>query len=209
MKVINSYIICIFLISNILLESSFLGKYQKLYSVTETFVYFDSSDFKVNDEIYIIITGKFLENVKEIDFLFLDDIAAFSSGSSFKKVSYNKKETKENGREARYYTIKKSSSNLNGVDGKYLLIFPFTEDDEPYDIENTKENKGNSNSTIIVIVVVVIAVIIIGFIIFYCIRKKKSQAAIQSNQNYPNSTNAVNVKNNTPKGYNNAQGYRL
>ena len=206
MKAINFYIICIFIISNILLQNTILRKYQKFYSVNNNYVIFDSSDFKVDDEIYIIITGKFEESVDEIEFQFGDDVEVFTDMTSNKRVSYNKKETKGNGREARYYTIKKSSYNLNGVEGKYLVIVPFTVDGEPFDIENTKENKGNSNTTIIVIVVVVIGVVIIGFIIFYCIKKKR-QAAMQSNQNYPNSTNAVNVQNNTPQGYNNAQGY--
>ncbi len=60
MKSINFLIISIFCISKILLQSNpYLTKYGKLTSVTDSFVIFDSSDFKVKDDIYIIITGTF------------------------------------------------------------------------------------------------------------------------------------------------------
>ncbi len=149
--------------------------------------------------------------VDQIGFIFFDDFNDISSvlSSTFKSVNYNKREYKDDGREARYYTIEKTSSNLNGVNGKYLLIFPCTQTGTTFDIENTKENKGNSKTLIIVIVVVVFSVIIIGLIIFFCLRRKKMQAAqMQMNQNYPYSTKEVNVQNNYPSnGNNNIQGF--
>ena len=219
MKIIfNIHIAFIFLIAKVLLStddtSIDLHKYGKLTGISYSPVFFDSKDFKIDDEIYIVITGVF--NDHRIYYYFRDDIYDYVgiSYSTLDYVSSNKVETNNDGTETRYYTIKKSRSNLSGSNGKYLAIY--TDMYGIYNIENTKENKGNSANTIIAVIVVIVAVAAIIGLIVYCVRKRRRQALMnQQNQNIPVSSMPVNVQNNydpnnnayNNAGYNNEKGY--
>ena len=218
MKIIfNIHIAFIFLIAKVLLSTDItvdLPKYGKLTGKSGTLVIFDSKDFKIDDEIYIVITGRF--RITSINYQFVDVIDNIHANhyDVLDNVNSNKVETNNDGTETRYYTIKKSRNKLYGSNGNYLAIF--TDMIGTYNIENTKENKGNSPTTIIVIIVVIVVVAVIIGLIIYCVRKRRRQALMnQPNQNIPVSSRAVNVQNNyapnsngyNNPGYNNEQGY--
>lgn len=85
----------------------------------------DSSDFKVDDEIYIKITGYF-DYGNYISHIFIDDLSHYAqsevSCTYCRDVSYNKIETVRTTRdgykiETRYFTIEKSKINLDGRKG--------------------------------------------------------------------------------------------
>ena len=168
-------ILYIFLISPVLLTTMDLKKYEKI-NTNSSVVFFDSSDFKIDEEIYIVISGNFIQDY--IHYVFVDDIPLYSNypTSGLRKEYSTKTETTKDSNgvykyEVRYYTIEKTSSKVNNRQGKYLLIF--THMDGEYVIENTKENKGNSKAVIIGVVVAVVVVLIIVGLIIYFYRKRK------------------------------------
>ena len=126
-------IIYLFLFNDVLLSNKIdLKKYGKLTNINYYVVIMDSSDFKVDDEIYIKITGYF-DYGNYIHYIFTDDLTHYASSEVScmycKEVSYNKIETVRTTRvgykiETRYFTIEKSKINLDGAEGKYLLIYP-------------------------------------------------------------------------------------
>ena len=151
-------IVFIFLITKVLLSQNNYGidlnKYGKLIGTNLLPVIFDSHDFKVDDGIYIIVTGVFIDEY--IYYYFFDDFYDLLHLTSYELAtldyeSSNKVESNNDGTKRRYYTIEKLRSKLYGSNGNYLAIYAYM--DGVYDIENTKENKGNS-STIITIIIV-------------------------------------------------------
>ena len=72
MKKFN-YIHCIFFLIKYILSSTDydLGQYQLLSGIINPCITFDSSGFKIDEEIYIKITGRFLQNY--IEYYFYDD----------------------------------------------------------------------------------------------------------------------------------------
>ena len=221
------YIFYIFLIKNILLSTDVydLDKYKKLTNTADALIIFNSNDFQIDEEIYLKIYGYFIES--HIDFKFIDtiedlneiinifdqsnyDVDIYYYRLDLKTEYSNKHETvsdnTNNGYpyDIRYYTIEKSKSNLNGKEGKYLAIFTYMYG--YYDIENTKENQGNSKVVIICVVVGVVVIAAIIFIIYYCYRKKKlaSIRGVQNNNSQQvNIQNNANANNNFNNGYNN------
>ena len=65
-----------------------------------------------------------------------------------------------------------------------------------YDIENTKENQGNSKAVIIGVVVAVVVVLIIVGLIIYFYRKRKYALRNQAYNQAYNENNQVQVNNN-------------
>ena len=69
------YVFNIFLIKYILLQGigldTYLGKYNKTYTQS-SYVIFNSTDFKLDQEIYLKISGYFIEEY--IEFKFFDDL---------------------------------------------------------------------------------------------------------------------------------------
>ena len=176
-------------------------------------VIFDSTDFKLNEEIYIKITGYFVYTY--IDYVFFDDISELNDPYNIEYIKENSNKAVDKGQkldgydlETRYYTIEKTTSHLKGAEGYYLAIYTYMYD--YYDIENTKDNEGNSKALIAGIVVGVVVVIAIVAIIIYCCRKKKLAALQQNNGGYPSQD--INVQNNAGQynngtNYNNANAY--
>ena len=218
-------ILYIFLISPVLLTTVDLEKYNKINTVLPVVV-FDSSDFKIDEEIYIVISGYFIFDY--IEYVFVDDIPLYSNypTSGLRKGYSTKTETTKDSNgvykyQVRYYTIEKTKNNINNRQGKYLLIFAYM--DGEYVIENTKENKGNSKSVIIGVVVAVVVVLIIVGLIIYFYRKRKyalrnqayNQAYNENNQvqvnnnviPYNNNVNSNNEFNSNEKIYNNSPNY--
>ena len=178
-----------------------LNKYGKLEDFNETVVILDSHDFKVDEEIYIIITGYFyFEYIEYIFIDSLDDLVDANLERKLIKEYSNKIETlnADTNLKKRYYTIEKTESHLNGKEGKYLALYAYM--DGTYDIENTEKNKGNSKVVIACVVVGVVVIVIVVGIICYCRKRKKQQ---QNNQNATTHQN-VNVQNNN---YNNSTPY--
>ena len=198
------FITYIFLIKYILLETDFdLGKYQLLQLQSDTCILFDSSEFKIGEEIFIKITGIFLEEYSYIEYYFYDNENKNKnekcnnlSGQSLIKEYYNKidKVTDDYGNplyEIRYFTIDKKKEYLGTSNGNYLKIFTHMYGN--YDIENTEINQGYARIVGIIIVVVVIVGVIIAIIV-YCIYRRKRMA--QFNQPGPiNNAQNVPVKN--------------
>ena len=210
------YVFYIFLIKYILLQGTYSGtgydiyleKYNKTYTQS-SYIIFNSTDFKLDEEIYLKISGYFKEQY--IEYKFFDDWYEISTTTLYldlEKEYPNKNETKtdkekNNGYEyhVKYYTIEKTKSNLKSAKkGNYLLIH--TNMDGYYDIENTKDNEGLDTITIIIIVVVVVVVLAIAGIAYCCCRKKTTGQVAQNNQA---NTEVVNINNNA--GYNNNAAY--
>ena len=184
----------------------------KKYHTNDFLVIFNSTDFKLDEEIYIKITGYFKHTY--IYYVFFDKISELDDPDIkyIKKCRYKvvDKDKKLDGYDlkTRYYTIEKTTSNLKGKEGYYLAIYTYMYDF--YDIENNKDNEGNSKALIAGIVVGVVVVIAIVAIIIYCCRKKKLAALQQNNEGYPSQD--VNVQNNAGQynngtNYNNANAY--
>ena len=169
----------------------------KKYHTNDFLVIFNSTDFKLDEEIYIKITGYFKHTY--IYYVFSDKISELDDPNiEYIKECSNKvvdKDKKLDGYDlkTRYYTIEKTTSNLKGKEGYYLAIYTYMYDF--YDIENNKDNEGNSKVLIAGIVVGVVVVIAIVAIIIYCCRKKKLAAMQQNNQGYPlHDVNVYNAK---------------
>ena len=195
-----NWILYIFLIGQVLLSTTWeLGKYQKL-NTDSAVIFFDSSDFKVDEEIYIVISGYYIYTY--IDYVFVDDISLHASftTSELRREYSTKYVTKTNVYdgytfEERYYTIEKTRDRIKNGSGKYLLIYTYMHGF--YDIENTKDNLGNSKAVIIGVVVGVVVLAIIVGIILYCYRRKKRLAAMnQANVQVYSDNNQVQVNNN-------------
>jgi hypothetical protein len=143
------WIFYIFLINQVLLQSDDeLGKDQKL-NTDSAIIFFDATNFKVNDNIYLIITGNF--SLEYIEYAFEDDLRAYADeldieGFILKREYLNKMKGRPDiGEyyEERYFTIEKTQDKIkSGEEGKYLIIIPYI--DGSYVIENTNTNKGNS-----------------------------------------------------------------
>ena len=201
------FITYIFLIKYILLSTDFdLEKYGLLQLIKDPCILFDSSDFKIGEEIYIKITGVFLEQYPYIEYYFYDEENSIQKcdiiqGQPIFKEYYNKidKVLDDYGNllyEIRYFIIDKKKEELASINGNVLKVFPHMYD--KYDIENTKINQGYPRIVGIVIAVVVVAIIIFAIII-YCIYRRKRMA--QLNQGGPTyNPQNVPVKNmyNTP-----------
>lgn len=204
------------LINNVFATSEHdLNKYGKLEKINDALVVFDSHDFKVDEEIYIIITGYFFETYIQYKFIDnLDDLNDINDDyyipGSIKEES-NKVDFLDNyNLERRYYTIEKTNSHLKGKEGKFLALFVYM--NGAYDIENTKENKGNSKIVIACVVVGVVVIIAVVAIICYCRRRKMQNQfyqnnIVQQNVNVQNNNNINNTPYNNGAPYNNGNTY--
>ena len=183
-----------------------LGKYQLLSGLINRCITFDSSDFKIGEEIYIKITGRFSNPY--IEYYFYDDEDILQTEDKCNIISvvppfkeyFNKieKVLDDYGNylyDIRYFTIDKKKESLASLNGHYLKIFPYM--DSLYDIENTQMNQGYARIVGIVIAVVVIVGIIIAIII-YCIYRRKRMAQFnQGGSTYnPQNVPVKNVYNN-------------
>ena len=217
MKVI--LLLYVFLISQVLTSSdSDLERYGTIESTYSSVIFFDSSEFKIDEEIYIVITGVFDRDY--IQYYFCDTIppnvntpAALSS-YPLETVYSNKIESHNDNIETKYFTITKSRSKTRDG-GKNLLIFPYMYG--AYKIENTKDNKGTPTGLILGIVFGVLALVAIVAIIIWCYRRKKLAAQYNqgntnvqvyngnngNNQNVYNNNPNNNQFNNDPNAYNN------
>ena len=157
-------------------NSKVISEKYKTVETENPIIFFDTSDFKVGDEIYLIISGEFMFDDDEIYYAFIDDISTTEDFYFEVEISNKVEAIKDRGDdyESKYYTIKKTKEAIKEGEGKYLLLLTYMHG--KYKIENTEENKGNTNLIIIVVVVVVVVIAVILFIICYCRRKK--QAAI-------------------------------
>ena len=193
-------------------NSKVISEKYKTVETENPIIFFDTSDFKVGDEIYLIISGEFMYD--EIYYAFIDDIST-TEYFNFEEEKPNKNETiKDRGDdyESKYYTIKKTKEAIKEGEGKYLLLLIYMYG--KYKIENTEENKGNTNLIIIVVVVVVVVIAVILFIICYC-RRKKQAAINQENYQYNNNVKVYNNGYNTNdqvykdgnQGFNNNPNY--
>jgi len=162
-----------------------LEKYKKItISSYNFYIVFDSSDFKIDEEIYFKITAEGGFARPEIYYEFFDNLKNYTSINI--KPAYSTNDRSDDDGEIRYYTIKKSSSNLGSSEGKYLIIFFYCEG--LVEIENI-----DKDYEIIITIIVIIIIIIVGIIILivYCCKRRKyrlinnnvSPTAEQSNLN--------------------------
>ena len=87
-------------------------------------VLMDSSGFKKNDEIYIKIRARYFYD-RYLYYEFVDNLATYHPSPYFEDYFYevSNKLTIEGRYETRYYTIKKDSYHLEGLQGKYLALY--------------------------------------------------------------------------------------
>ena len=197
------FITNIFLIKYILLSTDFdLEKYGQILQTSDPCLLLDSSGFKIGEEIYIKISGIFLEEFPYIEYYFYDNEEVVpnnkcipSSVQPFKEY-FNKidKVLDDYGNllyEIRYFTIDKKKEYLGESNGNILKIFPHMYG--TYGIENTEINQGYARILGIVIACVVIVGVIIAIII-YCIYRRKRMAQFNQGGSTYNPQNAP-VKN--------------
>ena len=206
------FITNIFLIKYVLLSTDFvLEKYGQKLKANEACLIFDTSGFKIGEEIYIKITGFFFEQYPYIEYYFYDNEDTQQNGQcnsvsvELFKEYFNKieKVLDDYGNllyEIRYFIIDKKKKYLGTSNGNYLKIFPHMHG--AYDIENTKINQGYARILGIVIAVVVIVGVII-VIIIYCIYRRKRMAQFnQGGSTYnPQNVPVKNVYNNPNYAY--------
>ena len=195
-------------------NSKVISEKYKTVETENPIIFFDTSDFKVGDEIYLIISGEFMFDDDEIYYAFIDDISTTEDFYFEVEISNKVEAIKDRGDdyESKYYTIKKTKEAIKEGEGKYLLLLIYMHG--KYKIENTEENKGNTNLIIIVVVVVVVVIAVILFIICYC-RRKKQAAINQENYQYNNNVKVYNNGYNTNdqvykdgnQGFNNNPNY--
>jgi len=206
------FITYIFLIKYILLTTDYdyyLGQYQILPWIVYSCINLDSSGFKIGEEIYIKITGRFLKNY--IEYYFYDDEESPIENCLVDPVQiplveyFNKvdKVLDEYGNylyDIRYFTIDKKKENLGLSNGNMLKIIPYMQG--LYDIENTKINQGYARIVGIVIACVVIVVIIIAIIIYCIYRRKRLAQFSQGGPAYnPQNVPVKNMYNNPNYAY--------
>ena len=134
----------------------------------------DTKDFNIGDEIYLIINAtKFINN--KIYYEFVDDLENYTPKSYYEDYdSVEPSKSKyENGKQIKYYTIRKNYGQLsNNIKGNFLIIY--FECTGKVTIKNTVENQGKLSTGAIVAIVIVLLIIIVGAIACYCYRTKKS-----------------------------------
>ena len=142
-------------------------------------IIFDSSEFKKDENIYFKITAEVFKE-KIIEFEFLDNLIGYKIIAKNLKSVYYTIEDNKFFNEEKYYTIKKTSQNLDPLEGKYLLIkFYCAGDVEIENIENLDNIKKSHTEQIVTIIV--LAIIVIGIIIYCCYKKKKKTQIYKKN----------------------------
>lgn len=167
-----------FLLINSTISIVTISKYGTL-TTTEKEAFLETSDFKVDEEIYITITSKtgYCSNGLRYKFYSTNTISnptAYKSVSSYTTSSV----TVGSYTEVTYhYTVKKENSNDN-----YLyMLYDCT---GKVKIENTEEDEGKT-IMIVAIVCSVVFVIIIIVIIVCCCRRCKRTGAVYGGVAYP------------------------
>ena len=215
---------------NITTDSNYLKKYGTITvdSADGGFI-MDTSGFQKGEEIYLKITAaEFIE--REIYYEFVDDIDNYNPSIYFEDYySASPSRTDYDGyKKIQYYTIKKDSSHLNGLQGNYLFIY--FECYGKITVTNTEKDEGKISTGVIIVIIIIIIVIVAGCIGYFCYRRKK-QAQIRSrnplepvinynnnqlnnnnqqinnNQNYNNQQYNINQNYNNNQQYNNNQNY--
>ena len=149
------------------------------YSSTQTskgYIIFDSSQFKIGDEMYFVIKASNDFCSKNLYYDFYDDTDSINvlsepyyyiSSESFSSTSVNGKVTSYK----LYFTIKKKENELNGKSGNYL--FMKFDCSGSIEFENTKKNESFAVIAIVFIVFgVIILIFIVICIIVCCVRRK-------------------------------------
>ena len=179
-----------------------LKKYGKIIT-SDSYIIFDSSDFKIDEEIYFKITADSFHE-EYIQYKFFDDVDSINdvilgSLSFFKKVDPLITENGSDESVTKYYTIKKSERDLGSLEGKYIVIV--------FDcngnvlIENTEINEGDNSSWISIIVVLLFIAGICILCYCCCCKKKKKDANLTgangatTNQVYTDNNNQNNNMN--------------
>ncbi len=195
-------------------NSNILKKHSKItVSGTDGVVIMDTSDFQINDKIYLKITATYFED-SSIYYGFIDNLDNYEL-EDYDSLAPSKTQTtyyNDDVEQTKYYTIKKDSSHLpNNMKGNYLIIYFYCIG--KVTVENTKSNEGKLSTGAIVGIIIAIVVVIV-IIIIYCIckrRKLAKQAAlayerevvVDNNQNYYQ--NVIYAKNqnyiNNPNNY--------
>lgn len=70
------WIFYIFLINQVLLQINYNLEKDQALATDSAVIFFDATNFKVNDNIYLIITGNF--SVEYIEYAFEDDLPAYA-----------------------------------------------------------------------------------------------------------------------------------
>ena len=174
-------------------------------------IIFNSSEFKKDEEIYFKITAEKF-NDERIYFEFLDNLNGYLSFFHTLKYVYCTDKDDKFMKEIKYYTIKKSSENLGSLQGKYLLIEFFCEDDVEIENIESLENIKKSNTKEIVAIIVVVIIVIGGtiFLIYYCYKKKRNAQTNNNNMPYiPTQNNLQNNNNFYQHQMNQQQFYQI
>ena len=157
-------------------------------------IIFDSSDFKVGDEIYIKIKAEYFYD-SHIYYEFVDDLSTYEPSYVYEDYykTFSTKTDYEGDFVIHYYTIKKDNSHLDNQKGNYLIIY--FDCDGSVTITNTVENEGNNATVIAVVVVAVIVVIVVLAIVIYCYRRKKMAPMVNGMEVAPQSYGVQNPQN--------------
>ena len=173
----------------------------------------DTSDFKINDEIYLKITATYFRNSR-IYYEFTDNLNTYNPSSYYEDYDYeysSKTDYNNDNTVTKYYTIKKNSHSYGNIKGNYMVVY--FECTGHVTIVNTKENEGKL-STGAIIGIVIACVVVVVIIIIYCIYRRKKlaqlagmtnggEAVVDNNQNYNNNNQNYAQNYNQNQNYNN------
>ena len=160
-------------------------------STDDNFVVFETNGFIKGDTMYFKITAKvFVDN--SLYYKYIDSLESdpFINKDDFKEVKYTHKNElteKDEKYQIRFCEIVKKSEDMNGLEGKYLLLYFNTQG--RVKIENTEKDEGKQNY-IYTIIFSIVGLIIAGVIISCCCyccccrgRKQSKHDIIRLNNN--------------------------
>ena len=178
-KKIFFFIIFISLFIKSLLETkSYDFQKGRTFKTNREKVIFDSTEFKIDEEIYFKIKATTFKDDK-LGYQFLDvltDNISDSDNSNIKYVDPIKKAIEKKTKlKTRRYTIKKSKEVMGDMEGKFLILY--------YKCEGTIEvanitKDGSSSSRLTIVIVVVMIVVSLGFFYFIYYKKKRNKMII-------------------------------
>ena len=175
MKLRTVSFIYLFLFINGLEIEKFLEKKGELLT-SKNYVFFNSSDFSSGEKMHFILkSDSFCEN--SLKYVYYDNLTnnlgvnpstPYSVSFSSEESEYNKKQIIS---KTKYFTINKKEKELNGLKGKYLLLYFGCAG--KVNIKNEKKNIDKKIIIVIILISVIVALLIVGIILYYIFYLKR------------------------------------
>ena len=164
-----------------------LEKYGKTRT-TEKSIVFDSSSFSFGEYIYFIFRTE-RECLRDIDYIFFDDLNDYNPIPSSTFIKHKVKEEKTGNSISSYYTFTKNIGELGSLNGNYLFIKFEDCDTDEVEIQNIKGMGGDLAKSLankiatIVIAIIAGAIIIVVIIVILVCRARRKKMELINNRN--------------------------